>query len=115
MHGKPFQSKLLPYFDKIKAARNNGLSYQKIAKLLEEEHGLYVDQSTIFSFVKTRSKKRKKVITIQDNPNSESFKKSLLEKQSKPDFFKKGKTNKQKDKTDNEDFVFDFNPDEPIY
>ena len=115
MHGKPFQSKLLPYFDKIKAARNNGLSYQKIAKLLEGEHGLYVDQSTIFSFVKTRSKKRKKVITMQDNPDSKSYKNALLQKQSNPDFFKKTKTNKQKDKTDNVDFIFDFNPDEPIY
>ncbi len=108
MHGKPFQSKLLPYYDKIKTARYDGLSYQKIASLLKEEYALKVDQSTIFSFVKTRSKKRKKVITICEDSKTEISKDSLSQIMSNL------KSAKQT-QSSNDGFVFDFNPDEPIY
>ncbi len=108
MYGKPFQSKLLPHYEKIKTARCEGFSYQKIAALLKEEYGLKVDQSTIFSFVKARSKKRKKVISICEDKNHEPPNSSFAQMLSNSKDLKKEPKSK-------DDFVFDFNPDEPIY
>lgn len=59
MPGKPYQSKLIPYTNEIKRMRMEDRSYQAIANYLEETYGLKVDPSTIFDFVKVRSRPRK--------------------------------------------------------
>lgn len=56
--GKAFESCLVPFVKEIMAFRKAGISYAKIAKNLEEEHGIIVHRDTIHSFVKVRSKKR---------------------------------------------------------
>jgi len=59
MPGKPFQSKLNRFYDLIKKLRKEGLSYKQIAMVLKENHDFKVSSSSIHSFVKVRSKKRK--------------------------------------------------------
>ncbi len=58
MPGKPFQSKLNPYLEFIRDCRSKRWSYPQISKALRQEHQVYAAPSTIFSFVKARSKKR---------------------------------------------------------
>lgn len=57
MPGKPFQSKLEPYYEFIREARIKRWSYRKIAEALGSEHGLSVSANAIFSFVKVRAKR----------------------------------------------------------
>jgi hypothetical protein len=57
--GKPFQSKLEPFGDLIRDLRRKRKSYREIQDILREEHGITASRSTIFSFVKVRSKRRK--------------------------------------------------------
>ena len=59
MPGKPFQSKLEPFYEFIRAGRSKRWSYQKIADVLTNEKGLAVSANAIFSFVKVRAKRRK--------------------------------------------------------
>lgn len=71
--GKAFASCLIPFQCEIMAARKAGMSYARIAKKLEEDHGIIVHRDTIHSFVKVRSKKRKvykikEVLTGQTEP-----------------------------------------------
>jgi hypothetical protein len=63
--GKPFQSKLNPFLREIYALRGQAppVSYQQIARLLKERHGLEVSANGVFSFVKARSRP-KAVYTI---------------------------------------------------
>jgi hypothetical protein len=58
--GKPFQSKLNPFLREIYELRRQAppASYQEIARLLKERHGLEVSANGIFSFVKARSRPR---------------------------------------------------------
>ena len=56
--GKPFRSKLEPFAEIIRELRRKRNSYQEIRRKLREEHGLSASCSTIFSFVKVRSKRR---------------------------------------------------------
>ena len=56
--GKPFQSKLNPHFELIRRLREKRIPYPEIARVLREEQGLTVGPTTIFDFVKVRSKKR---------------------------------------------------------
>jgi len=65
MQGKPFQSKLEAYEDLIRELRRKRKSYQEIADLLCKEHGISVSPSTIFNFVKVRSKPRKFYTMVQ--------------------------------------------------
>lgn len=60
MPGKPYQSKLNPFLQEIHRLRNQAppVSYQEIARILHEKHGLAVSPNGIFSFVKARSRKR---------------------------------------------------------
>lgn len=60
MPGKPYQSKLNPYLQEIHRLRSQAppVSYQEIARILHDEHGVAVSPNGIFSFVKARSRKR---------------------------------------------------------
>ena len=60
MPGKPYQSKLNPYLQEIHRLRSQAppVSYQEIARILHEKHGVAVSPNGIFSFVKARSRKR---------------------------------------------------------
>ena len=58
MPGKPFQSKLEPFYEFIRESRSKRWSYQKIADVLTREKGLAVSANAIFSFVKVRAKRR---------------------------------------------------------
>lgn len=68
-NNSPFKSKLIPHKDFIRYSREKGISYVEISKLLRKQFGLRCAPSTIFAFVKVRSKKRE-VITMLRN---ESF------------------------------------------
>jgi hypothetical protein len=57
--GKPFRSKLEPFAEIIRELRRKRNSYQEIRDTLREKHGISASRSTIFSFVKVRSKRRK--------------------------------------------------------
>jgi hypothetical protein len=57
--GKPFHSKLEPFAELIRDLRRRRNTYQEIRDKLREEHGITASRSTIFSFVKVRSKRRK--------------------------------------------------------
>jgi hypothetical protein len=65
--GKPFQSKLEPVTEVIRDLRRLRKSYREIAQILRDEHGLAVDRTTIWNFVKVRSHPRR-VITMSDEP-----------------------------------------------
>ena len=59
MPGKPFQSKLEPFYEFIREGRSKRWSYQKIAKVITNEKGLSVSANAVFSFVKVRAKRRR--------------------------------------------------------
>jgi hypothetical protein len=63
--GKPFQSKLGPVTEVVRDLRRQRKSYREIAQILRDEHGLAVDRTTIWSFVKVRSHPRR-VITMAE-------------------------------------------------
>jgi hypothetical protein len=83
MPGKPFQSKLGPFVALIREWRRQRWTYPRIAGALREQHGLSVAPSTIFSFVKVRSRKRGVVAllaeqgasasAVEDSPPGQSF------------------------------------------
>ncbi len=56
-------SKLEPFREFIAAERRKGTTYRRIADLLAPQ-GVQVDYSTIHAFVKVRSKRPRKVITM---------------------------------------------------
>ncbi len=58
MPGKPFQSKLEPFYEFIREGRSKRWSYQKIAEVITQEKGLPVSANAVFSFVKVRAKRR---------------------------------------------------------
>lgn len=62
----PFDSKLIQHTELIRDCRKQGISYVKIAKMLKKEHMLKVSPSTIYSFVKVRSKKRKVITMLEE-------------------------------------------------
>ena len=63
--GRPFQSKLEPVAQVIRDLRRHRKSYREIAEILRDEHGVAVDRTTIWSFVKVRSNPRR-VIAMAD-------------------------------------------------
>lgn len=67
--GKPFQSKLTPFYAVIQRLRKKHTPYPEIAKLLHEEHGLKVSASTIFEFVKVRAR-RSGVFALPEIPTA---------------------------------------------
>ena len=67
--GRPFQSKLEPVAQVIRDLRRHRKSYREIAEILRDEHGVAVDRTTIWSFVKVRSNPRR-VIAMADESAS---------------------------------------------
>ena len=67
--GKPFQSKLTPFYDLIARLRKAHTPYPQIAQLLRDEHGLEVAASTIFEFVKVRAR-RNGVFALPEIPTA---------------------------------------------
>ena len=63
MTPKPFQSKLRPHLEFIRECLMNEMSYPRIAAEMRARFGLSVAPSTIFAFVKVRSRRRD-VITL---------------------------------------------------
>ncbi len=57
MQGLP--SKLIPHESEIRAWKAQGISYRKIADLLEETHGLRVSYNSVYSFLNTRDRAAK--------------------------------------------------------
>jgi hypothetical protein len=64
--GKPFQSKLEPFVDLIRDWRRRRKSYRLIAQMLRDEHSIIVDHTSIWSYVKVRSRSRP-VYTMTEN------------------------------------------------
>ena len=62
---RPFQSKLERVAQVIRDLRRHRKSYREIAQILRDEHGVAVDRTTIWSFVKVRSNPRR-VIAMAD-------------------------------------------------
>ena len=67
--GRPFQSKLEPVAQVIRDLRRHRKSYREIAQILRDEHGVAVDRTTIWSFVKVRANPRR-VIAMADESAS---------------------------------------------
>ena len=67
--GKPFQSKLTPFYEVIQRLRKKHVPYPEIAKRLHDEHGLKVSPSTIFEFVKVRAR-RSGVFALPEVPSA---------------------------------------------
>jgi hypothetical protein len=59
MPGKPFQSKLEPFYGFIRECRTKRWSYARIAETITRDHGMSVSANAVFSFVKVRAKGRK--------------------------------------------------------
>jgi hypothetical protein len=64
--GKPYQSKLEPFADLIRDLRRRRKSYRLIAQMLRDEHGVVTDHTSIWSYVKVRSRSRP-VYTMTEN------------------------------------------------
>jgi hypothetical protein len=58
MPGKPFQSKLSPHEEEIFALLDAGRSFRQVAEQLNRSHGLGVTHNAVFSFAKSRRKRR---------------------------------------------------------
>jgi hypothetical protein len=58
LRGKPFQSKLEPFADLIRDWRRRRKSYRLIEQILRDEHGVVTDHTSIWSYVKVRSRSR---------------------------------------------------------
>jgi hypothetical protein len=63
--GNPYQSKLEPFADLIRDWRRRRKSYRLIAQMLRDEHGVATDHTSIWSYVKVRSRSRS-VYTMTD-------------------------------------------------
>jgi hypothetical protein len=59
MPGKPFQSKLEPFYGFIRDCRAKRWSYARIAEAITREHTMSVSANAVFSFVKVRARGRK--------------------------------------------------------
>jgi hypothetical protein len=70
--GKPFQSKLIPFLELIQRLRKKRMPYPEIAKILQEEHGIEVGATTIFDFVKVRSRRNDVYAIAAEPPSSEA-------------------------------------------
>jgi len=64
--GKPFQSKLEPVIEIIRDLRRHRKSYRQIAQILRYKHGIVADRSTIWSYVKVRSKPRRDLAMLEE-------------------------------------------------
>jgi hypothetical protein len=64
--GNPYQSKLEPFADLIRDWRRRRKSYRLIAQMLRDKHGVMTDHTSIWSYVKVRSRSRP-VYTMTEN------------------------------------------------
>ena len=64
--GNPYQSKLEPFTDLIRDWRRRRKSYRLIAQILRDEHGVVTDHTSIWSYVKVRTRSRP-VYTMTEN------------------------------------------------
>ena len=69
LRGKPFQSKLVPFTDQIRLWRRQGKPYAEISRLLAEQ-GTPASPSTVFSFVRVRSKRRQPITMLDSHASS---------------------------------------------
>lgn len=58
MPGKPLQSKLSPHEDEIFALLDAGRNFRQVAEQMNRFHGLGVTHNAVFSFAKSRRKRR---------------------------------------------------------
>jgi len=85
--GKPFQSKLEPFADLIRELRRRRKSYREIAEVLRDEQGIAADRTTIWSFVKVRSKPRRMIAMAEESasaPAREALLDPILRLKAKP-------------------------------
>ena len=68
MTRKPFQSKLRPHLEFIRECRAQEMSYPHIAAELRTRFGLSAAPSTIFAFVKVRSRRRSAISLLASEP-----------------------------------------------
>jgi hypothetical protein len=68
MTRKPFQSKLRPHLEFIRECRAHEMSYPRIAEELRSRFGLSAAPSTIFAFVKVRSRRRSVIALLAPEP-----------------------------------------------
>ncbi len=66
MPGKPFQSKLNPHEDEIFALLDAGRSFRQVAEQLNRAHGLGVTHNAVFSFTKSRRRRRGARLFFED-------------------------------------------------
>jgi hypothetical protein len=66
LRGNPYQSKLEPFADFIRDWRRRRKSYRLIAQMLRDEHGVVTDHTSIWNYVKVRSRSRP-VYTMTEN------------------------------------------------
>ena len=55
MPGKPFQSKLNPHLDEIRAARRGRKTWQEIADAITARHGIKTNASSVYEFARRRA------------------------------------------------------------
>ena len=72
MPGKPFQSKLEPFYTFIRECRTKRWSYARIAAAITHDHGMSVSANAVFSFVKVRAKGRK-LYALPESVGSAAF------------------------------------------
>lgn len=77
MSGIPYQSKLLPCKEFIRAARKRGYSYKKIAEMIKEKFNIECSYNTVFSFVKTRSRQKQCYTMLEDDNRQEESGQSM--------------------------------------
>ena len=66
-HPRPFESPLRPHFETIRSLRRAHKTWQDIAKILREEHGIKTSHSTVHAFFKRvteRAKKGKAIVPL---------------------------------------------------
>ncbi len=66
-----FQSKLEPFAQIIRELRRRRKSYREVAQILRDEHQITVDRTTIWSFVKVRSRPRRVIAMASDSAPGE--------------------------------------------
>jgi hypothetical protein len=67
VRGNPFQSKLEPFADMIRDWRRRRKSYRLIAQMLRDEHGVVTDHTSVWSYVKVRSRSRHVYTMTEDS------------------------------------------------
>ena len=82
--GNPYQSKLEPFADLIRDLRRRRKSYRRIAQILRDEHGVVTDHTSIWSYVKVRSKSRPVYTISEDVPKQRASTDPIARLKAKP-------------------------------